>query len=122
MVEVEIKVSVRDEKQVVNQLESMGFIKSKLVRESDIYFDNEQAQIKNSDGALRVRSCENITEATSDTFLTYKGPKMDEISMTRKELETPIGDMETGKQILMSLGFDRFYSVVKTRQYYVKKL
>lgn len=119
MVEVEIKVPVVDENQLITQLKMMGFAKSKSMRESDIYFDNEQAQIKNSDGALRICSCENRTDHTSNVFLTYKGPKMDAISMTRKEFETQIGDMETGKQILMSLGFNRLYSVVKTRQYYV---
>lgn len=119
MVEVEIKVPVLNAMELIKQLEHMGFVRSKSVRESDLYFDNENGQIKKSDGALRIRSCENLTEDISEFFLTYKGAKMDDISMTRKELETKINDMEVGKQILISLGYERIYPVFKTRQYFV---
>ena len=50
--------------------------------------------------------------------MTYKGPKMDAVSMTRKEFEMQIDDAKVGKDILVSLGYVKMYPVVKIRQYY----
>ena len=118
MIEVEIKIKVKDGVLLEEKLLKTGFLKGNLVKESDIYFDNQAHQIKDSDGALRIRSCENLTLNHAKHFMTYKGPKMDTVSMTRKEVEMQIDDAQTGKDILMSLGYCLLYPVVKTRQYY----
>ena len=118
MIEVEIKIKVKDRVLLEEKLLKTGFLKGNLVKESDIYFDNQNHQIKDSDSALRIRSCENLTLNHAKHFMTYKGPKMDTVSMTRKEVEMQIDNAQTGKEILMSLGYCQIYPVVKTRQYY----
>lgn len=119
MIEVEFKVPVRDRCLLEENLETQGFSKGNLVKETDLYFDNEHNQIKDSDGALRVRSCINLSVNTVEHFMTYKGPKMDAVSMSRKELEVQIDDADKGKEILTSLGYCKVYPVAKTRQYYI---
>ncbi|MBO5159146.1 MAG: class IV adenylate cyclase [Lachnospiraceae bacterium] len=116
MVEVEVKIPVKNKKQVEEKLLELGFLKGDLLKESDFYFDNACHELKEKDMALRIRSCENLTTSTTEHFITYKGPKMDKISMTRKELETKIESAETGREILKSLGYTEVPPVIKRRQ------
>ena len=118
MIEVELKVPVNDREQLNDKLLKLGFVKGDRVKETDTYFDNQVNQIKNSDSALRVRSRENFTWNLSEHFMAYKGPKMDDVSMTRKEVEMQIADASVGKEILAALGYVKMYPVVKIRQYY----
>lgn len=118
MIEVEVKVSVKNRAQIEEKLLQMGFIKGNLVKESDFYFDEEGRQLKEKDTALRVRSCENLTNHKSEYFMTFKGPKMDSISMTRKEVEMKIENVDKGKELLQSLGYNQVYPVIKLRQYF----
>lgn len=120
MIEVEVKVAVNDKKQLEEQLLKIGFEKGDSLKESDYYFDNEGNHIRKNDTALRVRNCENMTTNKSESFLTFKGPKMDKVSMTRKELETKIENAEIGIEILKSLGYTQIYPVVKQRQYFYR--
>ena len=120
MIEVEVKVSVKCIKDVEEKLQKSGFIKAKCVKESDVYFDNSCNEIKNNDQALRIRSCKDLSDDVETCFLTFKGPKMDNLSMTRKELEMQVECAEVGKEILVSLGYNQIYPVIKHRQYYHK--
>lgn len=121
MIEVEIKVPVLNREKIIDELKQTGFVCGDLVRESDLYFDNECGQIKKSDGALRLRSCENLTQQHTKQWMTCKGPKLDEISMTRTEMEMEIGCVNTGEAILKFLGYVHTYPVTKLRQYYFLK-
>ena len=47
--------------------------------------------------------------------LTYKGPKLDGVSKTREELETPV-DGITAKRVLTALGFSEAGIVSKIRE------
>ena len=120
MIEVEVKVLVKCIKVIEEKLKKAGFIKAKCVKESDVYFDNSRNEIKNNDQALRIRSCKDLTEDVETCFLTFKGPKMDTISMTRKELEMQVESPEVAKEIFASLGYTQIYPVIKHRQYYHK--
>lgn len=120
MIEVEVKVLVKCIKVIEEKLKKAGFIKAKCVKESDVYFDNSRNEIKNNDQALRIRSCKDLAEDVETCFMTFKGPKMDAISMTRKELEMQVECAEVGKEILVSLGYTQIYPVIKHRQYYHK--
>ncbi len=122
MIEVEVKVSVKCIKAIEEKLQKASFIKAKCVKESDVYFDNSRNEIKNNDQALRIRSCKDLDEDVETCFMTFKGPKMDTISMTRKELEMQVECAEVGKEILVSLGYIQTYPVIKHRQYYHKNL
>ena len=55
----------------------------------------------------------------SEVVITYKGKKLDQVSMSRKELETGVADAEVCIQIFESLGFKMIPpKVIKNRQEY----
>lgn len=120
MIEVEVKVLVKSIKEIEEKLQRAGFKTGKCVKESDIYFDNAECKIKSNDQALRIRSCEDPATREWSHYMTFKGPKMDEISMTRKELEMQVASAEVGKEILYALGYTQVYPVIKHRQHYRK--
>ena len=121
MIEVELKIPIYNKEEAAMRLKDMGFVQGDLKRESDIYFDKEDGQIKNSDSALRIRSCENLTQEGATYYLTYKGPKLDAVSKTRKEVEVAVQEPKATQEILVSLGYTQVYPVVKLRQYYHKE-
>lgn len=118
MIEVEIKIPIADRVILEQKLHENGFVQGKRVKESDTYFNSEGYDLRKMDMALRIRSCKDLDTKELKSFVTYKGPKMDQVSMTRKELETGIEDAEIGKELILSLGFYSLPSVIKVRQYY----
>lgn len=118
MIEVEIKLPVHRRASIEKSLCGLNFQPGHLVRESDIYFTSPFHDFMHSDEALRIRESEDYTTASSVSHLTYKGPKLDTVSSTRKELETRVGDPETCREILLSLGYEELAPVRKLRQYY----
>ena len=120
MIEVEVKLPLYRRSLTEKALLNLGFEAGDLVRESDLYFNSDFHDFIKRDEALRIRTCENLTQRTCQVFLTYKGRKLDSVSMTRKELETSIGDGKIGMEILKSLGYDKTFPVNKLRQLYHK--
>lgn len=120
MIEVEVKIVLESEELLLEKLEALGFETGYLIQEDDLYFNSSFFDLRKQDMALRIRSSENLTLGTSESFLTYKGPKLDTISMTRKELEMTVESGTIGKEILTSIGYDLVYPVKKLRQYYYK--
>lgn len=120
MIEVEVKLPLFRRSATEKKLRDLGFEAGDLVRESDMYYNSRSHDFMETDEALRIRLSDNMTRLTSGCILTYKGPKMDTISMTRKELETEIGSRENCDAILNCLGFVPFFPVNKLRQYYHK--
>lgn len=118
MIEVELKLPIYKRSATEASLVKEGFEAGDLIKEYDLYFTGSSRDFIRSDEALRIRSSENLTRRTSKSFLTYKGRKLDCVSMTRKELETGIEDAGTLKEILISLGYEDQYPVSKLRQYY----
>ncbi|MEE1085613.1 MAG: class IV adenylate cyclase [Schaedlerella sp.] len=118
MIEVEIKLPIKSRECVEAELQKLGFSSGNFMRESDIYFNSDNYDLRQKDMALRIRSCENLTTGESDAVMTYKGPKLDSISMTRKELETEVEDAKVCQEILKGIGFTKVYPVCKLRQYY----
>ena len=118
MIEVEIKVKVKNRVKLEQLLCELGFTKGALIREEDLYFDTLEDFIRKNDHALRLRSSENMISGENHHFITYKGPKLDQISMTRQELETSIEDADVMKKLLKALGYVKMYSVIKIRQYF----
>ena len=119
MIEVEIKLPIEERESVTVNLEKMGFIKAGLVQEEDVYFDNDFGQIRKNGEALRVRRIADLLTSQEETVITYKGRKMDQVSMSRKELETGVEDSDVCIGILEALGFQIVEpKVIKTRQEY----
>ena len=120
MIEVEIKAFVKNITKIEECLLKNDFIKGAHIKESDYYFDNEVHEIRNNDQALRIRCSHDLVTDVQQNFVTFKGPKMDEESMTRKEIEIQIDDADACIEIFSSLGYKNVYPVIKERQYYHK--
>ena len=118
MIEVELKLPIYKRSATEAALVREGFTPGDLIREYDLYFSGSAKDFIKSDEALRIRNSENLHKRTSKSFLTYKGRKLDQVSMTRKELETGIEDAGTAAEILAALGYEKQFPVSKLRQYY----
>lgn len=123
MIEVEIKLQLTKQSaaQIEEKLVQMGFSYEDTIIQEDRYYDNEDSFIRQSGQALRLRSIKN-EKRESETVITFKGKKLDQISMTRQELETSVGNPEVLDGILQALLFHVIPPVVrKTRKEFTRK-
>ena len=138
MYEVEIKASIGDTsfRQLLNSAADLGFAYCMTVRETDVYYNGVDRDFMKTDEALRVRTCSrwqegnpkdsestltNVPENSSqdiskESFITYKGPKLDDSSSTRIEHEIMVNDPDEARQLLSSLGYIPVFTVDKTRR------
>ena len=128
MIEVEVKLPLRRQEnteetdRITEVLCSMGFRKAARFCQRDTYFDNEAGEIRGGGKALRIRETKDLMKGVVTAELNFKGPRMDQVSMTRQELETEVGQAETGRRILAALGFSPVLpEVVKERTEYRRK-
>lgn len=105
MIEVEIKLKLRDGDDIAARFAAMGFCAAGRVRENDVYFDNAAGEIRKGDSALRIRTVDHLADGSRETLLTYKGKKLDPRTMTRPEYETEARDGAVLAEILRALGF-----------------
>ena len=112
MIEVEVKAKIDDFKEMEEKLENIGAAKSKTEFQEDIYFASPIVDFAQTDEALRIRTTNN------DTFITYKGPKLNDKAKTRKEVEMTIENSEKAADIFKEIGFMEVRTVRKNRQYY----
>jgi adenylate cyclase class 2 len=115
--EVEIKLPLGDMRQTIEeQLDNAGAEFVGLIRQSDHYFNHPQRDFAVTDEALRIRS------VNEKNWITWKGPKIDSRTKTRREIELPLGDSsETAAgfaEILTLLSFRSVATVVKDRRVY----
>ena len=128
MIEVEVKLPLRRQEKteetgrIAEVLCSMGFRKAARFCQRDTYFDNAAREIRGGGKALRIRETKDLMKGVVTAELNFKGPRMDQVSMTRQELETEVGQAETGRRILAALGFSPVLpEVVKERTEYRRK-
>lgn len=120
MIEVEVKLPLFRRSMTERALMEAGFVSGDLIQESDIYYQSDFHDFMKRDEALRIRQSDNLSKLTSKCVLTFKGPKLDQISMTRNELETEVSSPEDCRGILQALGYKPLFPVNKLRQYYHK--
>ncbi|MGE0608604.1 MAG: class IV adenylate cyclase [Pirellulales bacterium] len=81
----------------------------------DRYFAHPCRDFRQTDEALRIRA------VGEEIFVTYKGPKLDKSTKTRRELELPVGHGQPGidafHELLESLGFQPVVEVRKHREH-----
>jgi adenylate cyclase, class 2 len=113
-IEVEQKFAVDDHREVQARLLQLGAHEIDRVEQVDRYFNHPARDFAQTDEALRLR---RVGDAN---FITYKGPKLDAATKTRREIELPLG---TGSQhaaeyaeLLTALGFRLSGEVHKTRR------
>ena len=121
MIEVEIKLKIDTIEMVQSQLQRLGFTGAGTVKETDKYFDNAGGEIRNGDSALRIREIVDMETGKSQSQITFKGKKLDQITMTRPEYETGVESAEVLEQILEALGYEAVQPfVVKERQQFAR--
>ncbi|WP_407423991.1 class IV adenylate cyclase [Methanobrevibacter sp.] len=116
MIEVEVKARIDSFEDIEKRLNELGALKTKKEFQEDIYFNSPVVDFAKTDEALRIRT--TIKEGNERIFITYKGPKIDKKSKTRKEIEMGIDDSEKCAGIFEAIGFERVRAVRKNRQYF----
>jgi len=114
MIEVEIKVRIKNKEEIAEKLKKLGFKFIKKKFQEDIYFNGIDRDFRKTDEALRIR------DDNGTYYVTYKGPKIDRISKTREEIEVRIGDKEKMRLIFKKLGFREVRPIRKVREIYKK--
>ncbi len=112
--EVEQKFRLTDVAAFETKLVKLGTVIGVAVTQADRYFNHPARDFAKTDEALRIRS------AGEQNFVTYKGPKIDATTKTRREIElaVPPGD-EGARQfadLLVALGFREVATVRKQRR------
>lgn len=116
MIEVEAKAKINNLEEIKTNLKKLNAKKTKTENQKDIYFNSPIVDFAKTDEALRIRK--TTTDNKSNIFITYKGPKIDAKSKTRKEIEMKIADEEQCKEIFENLQFKEVRTVKKHREYY----
>lgn len=112
--EVEQKFRLPDVLGFEAKLRAAGVSSFETVEQVDSYFAHPSRDFGQTDEAFRLR-CQG-----EQNFVTYKGPRIDTTTKTRREIELPLPN---GKQyasdfrlLLESLGFRLFGEVQKVRR------
>lgn len=121
MLEIEIKAIITDKTALKAAMCAQGFIWRQTLLETDIYYCGVNRDFALTDEALRLRTTENQDDNEIKTVLTYKGPKLDTVSKTRKELEVGILDGPCMQELLHALGHQAALTVRKRREYYTRE-
>lgn len=114
MIEIEIKTKIDDKNEALKKIHNLGATYSHSEEQEDIYFNAPDKDYKETDEALRIRIIP--FEDKMKKILTYKGPKIDSVSKTRKEIEVEIEDIHKMTDILIELGFKPSAIVSKIRR------
>lgn len=108
--EVEQKFPVHDAESLRARLSLLGATLGAPVAQCDRYFNHPALDYAATDEALRIR------QSGDERFITYKGPKIDATSKTRREIELPLtGDDAHWAELLVALGFRPVAEVRKSR-------
>ncbi len=112
--EVEQKFPVADLAALEAQLVARGAQFGAAIVQRDRYFAHPCRDFARTDEALRIR------EMDGRCAVTYKGPKVDAITKTRREIELPLADapdsLADWTALLESLGFQIVAEVHKIRR------
>ena len=116
MIEVEVKAKIENFDTMRKKLDELGAKKTKTESQEDLYSNSPIVDFAETDEALRIRT--TISEDVKHIFITYKGPKINNESKTREEVEMAIEDSLKAKQIFEHIGFKEVRAVRKNRDYY----
>lgn len=112
--EVEQKFPVADMQALQDRLIALGSAIAEPQMEVNLYFGHPAREFAKTDEALRIR------RKRSKNFITYKGPKIDATTKTRREIELPLSPGEESalawKGLLEALGFEPVGEVLKWRR------
>lgn len=112
--EVEQKFRIEDPVGLETRVRDLGASQFLTIEQVDTYFAHPARDFGETDEAFRMR------RVGSENFVTYKGPKIDTTTKTRREIELPLPDgIEYAAQfrlLIESLGFQAVADVSKVRR------
>ncbi|MBI1310951.1 class IV adenylate cyclase [bacterium] len=95
----------------VRKLLELGAAERETILQVDRYFNHPVRDFAVTDEALRIRS------VGDQNWLTWKGPKLDAKTKTRREIELPLGDSsKTTEQLVEVLQILAFHPVATVRK------
>lgn len=113
MFEVELKFHLPDEAVLQRELALLAVAWQPAEEQVDCYFNHPARDFAQTDEAVRLR------QMGDENVITYKGPKLDPTTKTRREIELPIAPGKEGLQqfgqLLEVLSFRRVAEVQKLR-------
>src|SRR5438067_2382661 len=113
MLEVEVKYRTADHARLEQQLRRWSARLAEDREDADAYFNAPHRDFAKTDEAFRVR------RIGPKNFVTYKGPKTDAQTKTRREIEVALADgpaaADQFQELLTALGF-RAVAVVRKRR------
>ncbi len=113
MIEVETKLKIDGIELIEERIKGLiGDYKGEKT-EIDLYFDHPDIHIFDGGRALRVR------DSGGKYRITYKGPKKDDVTTSREEIEIGIESASEMIKILDELGFYEICKVKKLRKTYI---
>jgi adenylate cyclase, class 2 len=116
MLEVEIRYRYTDRADLIARLVKMGATLSQDRTDIDHYFNPPDRELKTTDETFRLR------RVGQTNCLTHKGPKREQETKTRTEIEVPLADGDevarNMQQMLAALGYRPIVVVRKKRQIY----
>jgi adenylate cyclase class 2 len=114
MLEIEVKYKVDDLTALRQRLLELQATPEGIRHDADSYFNASYRDFAKTDEALRIR------QIGAKNFLTYKGPRIDAQTKTRREIEVPFEEgpaiAEQLRELLMELGFRPVAIVQKSRE------
>jgi adenylate cyclase class 2 len=112
--EVEQKFPSADLAAIRGKLLGLGASFQPSLNQADSYFAHPARDYSQTDEALRLR------QIGDENLITYKGPKLDTQSKTRREIELPLAPggpaFDRFAELLVCLGFRRVFTVCKQRE------
>ena len=110
LLEVEQKFRVDDHDAILARLIQIGATSCGEIEQRDTYYAHPARDFAKTDEALRIRS------VGDQSCITYKGPKLDAMTKTRREIELSIASGEQFGDLLTALGFAPVAEVAKQRR------
>ncbi|MBI4363197.1 MAG: class IV adenylate cyclase [Euryarchaeota archaeon] len=101
MLEVEVKAPAPDLRLLARRLRALGFRPWRTEKHTDTYYRHPSRDYAQTDEALRIRRLRGDPRA----WLTYKGPKIDRTTKSRREIEVALAPGQDPESLLESLGF-----------------
>ncbi|MEX2170688.1 MAG: class IV adenylate cyclase [Pirellulales bacterium] len=108
--EIEQKFRVSDHTAVIARLTQFGTLSLGEIEQRDTYYAHPARDFAQTDEALRIR------RVGDESCVTYKGPKLDSTTKTRREIELPIASAVQFGELLEALGFTPVADVAKRRR------
>jgi adenylate cyclase class 2 len=113
-IEVEQKFHVQDLADLERRLRALGARQCESADQTDQYFAHPGRNFAQTDEALRLRRISDLN------FITYKGPKLDATTKTRREIEIGLAPGQAAArdaaELLWALGFSAVAEVSKRRR------